>query len=310
MKFYMAPMEGLTTFIYRNTYEKYYGGIDKYFAPFIVASTKRTMSSREKRDILPENNVGIHVVPQILANDSEAFLRTLGWITEMGYKEVNLNLGCPSGTVVSKGRGAGFLYDTFKLERFLDEIYEKADVAISIKTRIGRYEADEFEELLNIYNRHPVSELIIHPRTREDFYKNTPDLDTFARACERSRNPVCYNGDIHSVEDYEGFTKRFPEVDTMMLGRGILFHPSLVKDITGNKASDVDTFRAFHDELLVQYEELLSGDRNILFKMKELWSYFQYNFEDCEKQMKKIKKAESISAYKIAVTGIFEGYRY
>lgn len=140
-------------------------------------------------DILPENNEGMRLVPQILTNDAKGFLQTVEKLEDYGYEEVNLNLGCPSKTVVSKNRRSGFLAMPDELDRFLDEIYRGTQVRISIKTRIGKHSPDEFERLLKIYNQYPVEELIIHPRLQQDFYKNTPNLEVFAEAVRESRNP-------------------------------------------------------------------------------------------------------------------------
>ena len=182
MKYYLAPMEGITGYIYRNAYEKFFHNIDKYFTPFIVPNQSRSLKTKELRDILPENNQGMNIVPQILTNDSEGFIVTAKKLKQLGYNEVNLNLGCPAGTVVSKNRGSGFLALRDELDRFLEEIYKIEDMKISIKTRIGKDTPEEFYKLIEIYNKYPLEELIIHPRTREDFYGNTPNLEVFKDA--------------------------------------------------------------------------------------------------------------------------------
>ncbi|MEQ8199412.1 MAG: tRNA-dihydrouridine synthase family protein, partial [Clostridiaceae bacterium] len=197
MKYYLAPMEGITGYIYRNSYEKFFCNIDKYFTPFIVPNRSRSLKTKELRDILPENNKDINnIVPQILTNDSEGFIATAKKLQQLGYKEINLNLGCPSGTVVSKNRGSGFLAQREELDVFLDEIFKMDHMKISIKTRIGKDSPEEFYELIKIYNKYPLEELIIHPRTRNDFYGNKPNLEVFKDALSLSTNPVCYNGDI------------------------------------------------------------------------------------------------------------------
>ena len=197
MKYYLAPMEGITGFIYRNTYKKFFDNIDKYFTPFIVPTSSKSFKTKELRDILPENNKGMNIVPQILTNDSDGFITTARKLQQLGYSEINLNLGCPSGTVVSKNRGSGFLAKREELDKFLDEIYKIDDMKISIKTRIGKDSSEEFYELIKIYNKYPLEELIIHPRTREDFYGNKPNLEVFKDALTLSNSPVCYNGDFY-----------------------------------------------------------------------------------------------------------------
>ena len=275
MKYYLAPLEGITTYIYRRAYHTHYRPMEKYFTPFLVPHTKKDFNTREKNDILPAHNPGMNLVPQILTNDAKGFLDTVEKLKGYGYDEVNLNLGCPSKTVVSKGRGSGFLIHTEELNRFLDEIYAKADVKISIKTRIGKFDADEWGELLRIYNQYPLEELIVHPRVQQQFYKGHPDLDAFAD---------------------------FPEASCIMLGRGILRNPELIEIMeSGEKKIDAKKLRAFHDQIYQDYQEVSCGDKNVLFKMKELWCYLGTLFPDKEKQLKKIRKAEKLDRYEAVV---------
>lgn len=318
MKFYLAPMEGLTGYIYRRAYAHCFGDIDYYFTPFIV---NRKMSSKEINDILPEHNPGMNVVPQIMTNKAEDFLEVTKELEEYGYDTVNLNLGCPSGTVVAKKRGAGFLAEPEKLDAFLSEIYEKSTLRISIKTRIGMDDEEEWEELLNIYQKYPIEELIIHPRLQKDFYKNVPRMGAYAKAAERITVPLCYNGDIDSIESYEAFRKAFPKTERMMLGRGVLKNPGLVNTLRrweesgekkGTMKADLnppvltkEKLRQFHDEIYYGYRSIMSGERNTLFKMKELWSYMGQCFTNPEKYQKKIRKAERLSEYESIVGALF-----
>ena len=305
MKYYMAPLEGITTFIYRKAYHKYFAPMDKYFPPFLVPHSKKGFSKKELNEILPEHNEGMYLVPQIMSNAAEGFLDTVGKLKRYGYKEVNLNLGCPSKTVVTKGRGSGFLAKPEELNRFLNTIYSKADVAISIKTRIGKDSPEEFERLLDIYNQYPVKELIIHPRIQQDFYKNTPNLEVFEYAYRESKNPVCYNGDIFSKHDYEKIVTRFPDLGMIMLGRGLTGNPGLAEELRGMGEVDGERLRLFHDQVLKDYMDLSFGDKNVLFKMKELWVYMGSLFPESEKLLKKIKKATDVRVYEQAVDEIF-----
>jgi tRNA-dihydrouridine synthase len=305
MKLYMAPLEGITGYVFRSTYQSCFGNIDKYFVPFIKPNQNGHLSSRERQDILPENNKGMYTVPQILTNSPEDFLRTVKKLQQYGYKEVNLNLGCPSRTVVTKGRGAGFLAEPEKLESFLDYIFDKTDVEISIKTRLGMEKAEEFERILAIYNRYPLKELIIHPRVQKDFYKNHPNREAYRDASGQSKNPVCYNGDIFSIQDYRTFMEQFPETKMIMLGRGLLMNPGLAGEIRCQEPMDKKTLREFHDRLYAGYCEALSGEKTILFKMKELWSYLAPAFSDYQKYAKRIKKAERLIRYEEAVDELF-----
>lgn len=303
MKFYMAPMEGLTGYVFRSAYQRHFHNIDRYFTPFI---NNAKMNHREVADILPEHNAGMEVIPQILTNRVEDFVAVSKALAEYGYEEVNLNLGCPSGTVVSKGRGSGFLAMPEELDRFLDGIFSRCPLKISIKTRIGKLDAADWEELLAIYEKYPMTELIIHPRTQRDFYKNTPDMEAFAKAEEMSSHPLCYNGDVFSVEDYERVTKRFPSVERMMLGRGILMNPGLIDEINGKEGVNAKELRAFHDEVMEGYLAVMSGERNTLFRMKELWSYLGERFPDGEKALKRLRKATRIPEYQAAVSEVLQ----
>lgn len=313
----MAPMEGLTGYVYRNAYHKFFRPMDRYFTPFIA---NKKMSNGEIRDLLPEHNEGMHVVPQILTNRSEDFLVVAKEIAQYGYDTVNLNVGCPSGTVVAKGRGAGLLAEPEVLDHFLYEIFEGYAGKISIKTRIGMEDENEWQDILAVYEKYPLEELIIHPRVRKDFYKGKPRLDAFSYAMEESGHRLCYNGDICSAEDLQDRKERFPDLDRVMLGRGLLCNPFLIEmsktaDDVGRKTADdvahdhmqekKDRLYAFHQEILEGYIQVMSGDRNVLFRMKELWFYLGDCFTNADKYLKKIKKSERLVAYQAAVDALF-----
>lgn len=306
MKFYLAPMEGVTGYIYRNAHATYFNKIDKYFMPFIASNQFGKLSSREKNDILPQHNENRVAIPQILTNNAEDFIRTAKQLEDLGYDEVNLNIGCPSGTVVAKGKGSGFLAYPEALDQFLDTVYSQTNIKISVKTRVGKDQPEEFFNLIDIFNKYPMEELIIHPRVQKDYYKNTPHMTIFNHGLEKSANPVCYNGDIFTVADYEKFRTQFPKVECVMLGRGIIGNPNLVNEILYGETLDKSTFKSFHDKLYEDYKEVLSGDRNLLFKMKESWYYMIHVFSNHEKYAKKIKKAQRCSDYEEAVALLFE----
>ena len=315
MKFYLAPMEGLTGFVFRNAYQKHFGDIDTYFTPFI---NNKKMNYKEIKDILPEHNKGMHVVPQILTNRAEDFLAIAKELGNYGYESVNLNLGCPSGTVVTKHRGAGFLAVPEELDHFLEEIFADCPLRISVKTRIGINDAGEWERILSIYEKYPMEELIIHPRVQKDFYNNTPDMDAFLYAVENSRHTLCYNGDICSAADYKAWIQKMEGKDRehgsgstaqhtehMMLGRGILKNPGLVGELMGHAPITKDQFHAFHDDVLKGYLDVMSGERNTLFRMKELWFYFAKYFTEPEKYVKQIKKTQRVAEYRVIVDNLF-----
>lgn len=305
MKIYMAPMEGLTGYVYRNAYHRYFHDVDRYFTPFLA---NRRLSHKERLDVLPEHNEGMEVVPQILANQADVFLEIAGQLQEYGYREVNLNLGCPSGTVAAKGRGAGFLAYPERLDQFLVQIFENCRIRISVKTRIGVESEEEWPKLLEIYNRYPLAELIVHPRVQKDFYRIPVRPEAFAYAAEHTEHVICYNGDIRSVEDYRMLCGKFQMPERVMLGRGLLVRPELAGEIRRpeeESSRSLDTLAAFHQEILEGYCRILSGDKNVLYKMIELWHYMGQGFDGSEKYLKKLKKARSVREYELAVQEIF-----
>lgn len=320
MRYAFAPMEGITGYIYRNAHKKWFGGADVYYSPFLSLGTEKGFSSRELQDIDPENNRTITLIPQILTNQADLFLRAAERLEALGYQEVNLNLGCPSGTVVAKKKGSGFLAYPKELQEFLEEIYQKTPISISIKTRIGKESPEEFEQLLFIFNQYPIKELIIHPRVQKEMYKNTPNWDVFDMARKESVNPVSYNGDLFCVEAYQTFRERFPDVESVMLGRGILQDPALFLKIRQTDALEnsseqkekkeqkeqIKRLWEFHRQIYEGYQEIMSGDRNVLFKMKEIWFYLGESFPDSKKELKRIKKAEKKADYEAAVKVLFE----
>lgn len=305
MNYYLAPLEGITGYVYRNAYHEVFHNIDKYFTPFLSPTQHNKLTSREKNDVIPEHNQRMYVVPQILTNQYEYFLNTVKQLQAFGYEEVNLNLGCPSKTVVTKKKGAGFLQDPKQLEQFLDEIFEKSPISISIKTRIGMESPEEFPVLMKIFNQYPVKELIIHPRVQTDYYKNTPHLETYAYAKEVATMPLCYNGDIFSVEDFNCYQQQFPDQTSWMLGRGIIGNPALLGQIINGTLPNKEELKRFHDKIYEGYEETISGEKNLLFKMKEIWFYMGNLFVDSQKAMKQIKKATKAIQYRATVERLF-----
>ena len=299
VKYYMAPLESVTTWIYRQAHAKIYGRLDKYFIPFLEPHEKRDFKTRELQEILPEHNKNIYAVPQILTNRSEGFIKLAKALKDWGYEEINLNLGCPSKTVVTKGKGSGFLAKPEELERFLTEIFDalSGEVKISVKTRIGKEDPEEFPALLELFNKYPMEELIIHPRVQKDGYGNVPRLELYELAEKQSLNPLCYNGDLYTREQIRNFAERFPGTERLMFGRGFLRDPGLLYN-EGKDPKDIfEKFWAFHDLVYEGYQERNMGDRNVLFKMKELWSYQVYQFSEPERLFKTFKKVQDCNEY-------------
>ena len=317
-KIYFAPLEGVTDSIFRNTFEKYYGGVDKYFTPFLSPNSTYKFTTREFNQIDPEKNNIETTVPQLLTNDAEHFLWAASEIAALGYREINFNLGCPSGTVVAKKKGSGLLFYPEMLDNMLYQVFTGLESActkkgcntpdISIKTRLGKLEADEFYEILDIYNKYPISELTIHPRIQKDFYREPLKPEFFNYAITHSRAPLVFNGDIVSILDIDNTFSKYPDINAIMIGRGLLANPGLVlayKKGLEEYPLDLKTFKSFHDNLLVQYTELLSGEKPVLHRMKEFIAYWERNFPDDTKIIKKIRKSNSINEYKSNICALF-----
>ena len=245
MTYYFAPMEGLTDSIYRRLHHKYFPGADRYYMPFLSPTVHRQLTHREERELPLADSVSFTAVPQILTKVPEDFL----WATEVcrdrGYEEVNLNVGCPSGTVVSKGKGSGMLRDPETLDRFLDAIFSGSSLPVSVKTRLGLEQPEEFPALLEVFNRYPIRELTIHPRVRKQFYDGSVHMEMFRLAARESKNPLCYNGDILTLSQADVITKQYPNVRAVMIGRGLIADPGMLSGGT-----DVKALEGFMNELM------------------------------------------------------------
>ena len=294
MRYYFAPMEGLTDSIYRRLHHKYFPGIDRYYTPFFSPTVHRSLTPREARELPNASTLNYPLVPQLLTKIPEDFLWMATQCKDRGYEEVNLNVGCPSGTVTAKGKGSGMLRDLSQLDRFLDGIFKDTPLPISVKTRIGLESAEEFPQILEIFNRYPICELTIHPRTRTQFYKGDVDMDAFAYAVKNAKFPLCYNGNLCSLEDAENFAKMHPEVNALMIGRGLIGNPGMLSP----GGTTADTLDAFHEELLDSYTEAFGGSRNAMFRLKENWRHWLCMFENNEKLGKKLRKTTDLNEYK------------
>lgn len=306
MIFEFAPMEGATVFAYRRIHQEFFPGIDRYYSPFVTPNHAHHFTKKEFRDVLPEHNEGIPLIPQLLTNDAADFVWGAGELKRMGYQEVNLNLGCPSGTVVAKHRGAGFLEDPEALDRFFRDVFAALpDIRVSVKTRVGLESEDEWDALLEVYRRWPISTLIVHPRIRKDFYKGIPRREAFKKAMDGSPFSISYNGDVFRVGDFTTLTAEFPDLDAVMCGRGLIANPALVRQLRGGAPLEKQELQAFLDCLLARNCELISGDRNIIFRMLDIWGNMDGMFTNGERYLKKIRKSRVLADYRAAVSALF-----
>lgn len=317
MDIYFAPMEGITGHTFRNIYDACFPGADRFYTPFVAATHTHSCKTKEKKDIAPENNLVKDLVPQVLTNKAEDFLWAAESMAELGYREVNLNLGCPSPTVVSKKKGAGFLGEPVLLDRFFDEVYEglqkaadagKKTPGVSVKTRIGVHSTDEAAALMEIFNRYPLAELIIHPRLQCELYRGTPHRDVFLDLLRESRHPVCYNGDICAPEDLDQVLHDAEQAHLMlpavMIGRGALRDPALLRRLRGGQPAGREELENFHDRLLEGYAAALSP-KDALFRMKELWAYLRDRFDGEDRRIRKLLKSRDASVYASAAEELF-----
>ena len=301
MKLYFAPMEGITDSIYRRLHHQYFPGIHRYYMPFLSPTIHRCLTHKEERELPLAQDVNFTAVPQILTKNAEDFLWAAEQCRDRGYTLVNLNLGCPSGTVVAKGKGAGMLADPAVLDSFLDRIFSASALPISIKTRIGLRNGEEFPRLLEVFNRYPVQELIIHPRVRTDFYKPPLRIEWFEYAQNHTTIPLCYNGDIFSRNNLLTIQEKFSRLDGVMIGRWLIGDPGMLMP----GGTDLCTLEAFHNALLEHYTLCFSSARNAMFRMKENWHYLITGFEGGEKLFKQLRKTTDLQEYRRITGQIF-----
>ena len=306
MNYYFAPLEGLTDSIYRALHHEYFPGLTRYYMPFISPTVHRCLTHKEDRDLPVASSVPFTAVPQILTKDPEAFLWAAGVCAERGYGEVNLNIGCPSGTVVSKGKGSGMLRDPDALDAFLEAVFAAAPIPVSLKTRVGIQSEEEFPRLLEVFNKYPVKELTVHPRVRADFYNSQIREETFRYALEHSKVPLCYNGDLCSLEDIARFREKYPTVGALMIGRGLIGDPGMLTP----GGTDVKALESFFDDLLEHYTAAFGGPRNAMFRLKENWSYLLPRFEGSERLGKQLRKTTDVTEYKRITKEIFHTLPY
>ena len=304
MKYYFAPMDGITDYIYRKLVWKHFPYWDKLYAPFIQPNDKPVIVPKEEFEIHPDNNVDIPMVPQVLTSSSEGFVKVGKILCDYGYKEINLNIGCPAKIIVSKGKGAGMLKDVYDLERFFDEIFRYDwNIDITVKTRLGLTENADYSEIVAVFSKYPIKELIVHPRFRSDFYNGMPRLEEFEKTYEViSKNKacninICYNGNINSIMDLEYICDKYPYINSVMMGRGALSNPALIRKIKGGEDLSLDEFKSFHDDILEAYRSLGFNDKVLMYKMKEMWNYWSNSIELEQDLLKSLRLAGNEKEY-------------
>ncbi|MBL4939301.1 MAG: tRNA-dihydrouridine synthase family protein [Lutibacter sp.] len=305
-----SPLQGFTDFRFRNAFNNHFGGIDTYYAPYIRLNGKFAIKPAYERDLLPENNIGIELIPQIITNNADEFLFVADYVQQLGYKELNWNLGCPYPMVTKHGMGSGLINDSKKINNILNEIHTKSDVVVSMKMRLGYENSEEILQVLPILDNYPLKNIAIHARIGKQLYKGSVNLEAFQKCIDATNHQLYYNGDITSVTKFREMQQLFPMIKHWMIGRGIIadpFLPSMIKNNTSKYPENkIELFRLFHDTLFNEYSSSLSGQHHLLLKMYHLWEYFSSLFSNPRKMLKKIKKATNIRKYQIAVKEILD----
>ena len=308
----LAPMRGITDAVFRNAFANSFGAFDAAVAPFISTISARRYRPSQLRDVLPENNHGPALIPQILSNDPGAFIALARALFDLGYPSVNWNLGCPFRRVAGKLRGSGLLPHPDRIDAFLDQVLAVMPNRLSIKARLGRYKADELLSLMPILNRYPLAELVVHPRTGLQMYTGTTDLPAYGEILAASSFPVVFNGDICTLETYQDLARRFPRTAGWMIGRGALANPWLPSLIRRGDRAQIQikmaTVRRFHDTLLEGYCRLLSGPAHPVDRMKGIWRYLSLSFADGRRILKQVQKISAVERYREAVDRFFDSH--
>ena len=308
MRYYVAPMEGLTDRVWRQAHQACFaapGAPVRYYAPFLSPPENRVLVRRKMAELDPAANPGVPVIPQLLCRDGALAAWMVGELRARGYTEINLNFGCPSGTVTAKGKGAGMLRDPAKLDAFLSELFAQADGPLSVKTRLGVARAEEFAAILAVYRRYPLCELIIHPRVMRQLYRGQADRAAFAQALPDCTAPVCYNGDVTTLAQLRAVEASFPGIHAVMVGRGVIADPALLRKAVGGPPASKQELRAYLDALYQGYTALFGSAPCAISRMKAHWFYLIRLFEGSDALEKRLKKLREPWEYAVTVDQIF-----
>lgn len=306
---YLAPIRGLTDIVYRETFATYFKGFDCAIAPFINPQRQSAFKTKHLRDVLPENNKVMTVVPQLLHTTVNDFLALTEKLEDLGYNHINWNLGCPAPMVVHKKRGSGFLPYPDEIIAFLEQVLPKINIELSIKTRLGFTELGELEALLPRLDAFPLKEIIIHTRLGKQMYSGVTDPESFIRCMALTKHPLVYNGDIVTLDAFEELSNLLPTINRWMIGRGAIanpFLPSLIKDKNGLPKNHFQVLYNFHKDIYCRYQERLSGASHILGRMKQIWQYMVLSFPNSKKNIKALNKAKNLDTYQHTTDLIFK----
>jgi tRNA-dihydrouridine synthase len=308
IKLISSPLQGFTDYPFRNAFDKHFGGIDTFYAPYIRLKGKQEIKRSNQRDLSANNNYVENLIPQVMCNSVNDFLFVADYVQSLGYSEINWNLGCPYPMVTTRQLGSGLIPFPERIDEILIEVLQKSTIRVSVKLRLGLQNKEEILNVLPVLNRHKIESVAIHPRLGKQLYKGTVDLDAFEDCISICQHPLHYNGNIHSYSDFTSLNKRFPTINTWLLGRGIIANPYLPQMIR-NESDHLPkqffkAFASFHNDLLTHYSESLSGDKHLILKMYQYWEYFIFMFPSSPKALKAIKKSKRKSDYESIVTDL------
>lgn len=309
---YSSPLQGFTDFRFRNAFQKYFGGIDTYYAPYIRLNGKMEIKPVYQRDLDLANNTTLSLIPQVMTNDADEFLFVVKYIQDLGYKELNWNLGCPYPMVVNRGMGSGLIQDVAKIDSILKRAHDETDVIVSMKMRLGYEEPTEILDVLEMLEKYPIKNVAIHARLGKQLYKGGVDLNSFQTCLDKSKHLLYYNGDIQTVEGFHRMQDMFPKIEHWMIGRGLIadpFLPSMIKsNSTHYPENRTEIFNRFHSELFEGYHQSLSGYKHVQLKMMSYWEYFASITDYSNQILRKIKKSKSIEEYEANAEELIEEY--
>jgi len=265
MRLLSSPLQGFTDFRFRNSFQKYFGGIDTFYAPYIRLNGKFKIKPIYERDLALKNNTTINVIPQVMTADADEFLFVVKYVQSLGYKELNWNLGCPYPMVVNRCMGSGLISDPSRIDHILDRVHSETDIVVSMKMRMGYENREEILGAFPILEKYPIKNVAIHARIGKQLYKGGVDLEGFQNCLDASKHKLYYNGDITTVEGFREMQERFPTIDHWMLGRGLIADPFLPNMIKANTTeypeNRMEVFGKYHDTLFADFEQALSGPK-------------------------------------------------
>ena len=304
---HFAPLQGYTDVIYRNAHAACFGGINAYYTPF-VRLEKGTFRHRDVRAIEPGNNQVPHLIPQLIAPTAEKAEKILSLFIEKGYKEADINMGCPFPILAKRHNGSGILPYPEEVQALLSLITKYPQISFSIKMRLGWEDPEECLKLAPIINELPLRQVVMHPRLGKQQYKGEVDLKAFEAFQHVCKHPLIYNGDINHIEDIHRIQEQFPGLAGMMIGRGLLANPALAWEYQQNRTLEFDEMKekiqSMHTYVYEEYiEQLKGGDLQILNKMKAFWEYLLPNAD--RKLLKAIHKSTNLHKYTQAVHAFF-----